>query len=389
VHEEGAREIDTANFSEFHPAPGFEPPSSIRLVALRTHTCVSAKTNILCHQDIVVDPEGAAFQYQEPYVVRDLLNINTELAKQNWPAVQARPEDRRKREYDGPDPDRYRNFATAPFAVAAPGRGARGASGGPDVPVLAWIRRGESRGEGYNDEAILRRAHRDKDEGLAYQLVQLREFPESADPVFVLDRTSTQPRLLSMSMPPANSSGGFSFRQWLLPMEFHPPGSACPLTKEAERVSLKACAQAEVDPKEVGEKCAAGLDRSWTVRRPVVLNSANAAGGAAYVVFSRVGTRDAGQVKAVTVELKILVWQGAECVLIERGPFDLGAQLAPNIDQNARDKERQLRARAERIKGLRQSPIMVADIDADGEPDFIVPDAEKPTRSVLLRKPST
>ena len=375
-------EIDTANFSELHPAPGFEAGSKIRMVALRTHTCLSEATNILCYHDFLIDPAGPYYQYQEPYVVRDFINVQPETFAKDRTVSRENIDARFNPKYDGSEPDRYRNFVTPPIVVAAPKQRLRKSDKDDSAPVLSWLRRGEASGEGYKESGLLRRAHRGGDNGelgLGYEIIQLLDFKEQADPLFVLGRTTEEPRLLSMGIELKNPKT-VSMRQWTLPKKFEPVDEDCWKRRTKYRNLLSACSQAFVLPEFIGKDCMKHIDESWIVRRPVVDATARA-NGSAVIMFNRIITRSSAAGVIVELQARFATVKPHDCAMsaitIYRFASD-GLQKKPESPEA-------LVSYTARIKALRASPVLLADMSDEGRYELVLPNSQEFGKSILLQ----
>ncbi|HEX8164352.1 MAG TPA: hypothetical protein VF601_01025 [Beijerinckiaceae bacterium] len=390
---------DDAEFSELHPAPGFGGKPGIRLMALRTHGCLKNRRNVICYQEVLVDPAKPFYQRQEPHVARDRINWNL-----TGPGE-------RDASNDGDDPDRYRNYATPPIVIAGPGL-----ADDPNGPVLAWLRRGEAsdRGETYKDTALLRRAHHKtvdgKDTGQGFGIVQLLDFAEAADPVFVLGRTTDHPRLASIQLRP--DDGKVAMYQWILrpaAARSKPIGQDCaktarPMPDDSPvRVSLADCAEVVVPREPLGEECAKALDRTWLVRPPIALASAEP-GRASEIVFTRLVLKDAPaepgvpRRKAVFLEAVSarLDTDGRGCTLskpvahsletdVEEGP-NAGKSSDDAVDEEDKAVREWEDRIGNRVAELRARPLLAVDMDEQGR-YLILPHARDPKKTLLLPAP--
>lgn len=372
---------DDAQFSELHPAPGFDSEFGIiRLMALRAHDC----TGMLCYHEMRLDP-SKSFLKLEPYKVRDRIN---------WNLAGSDPRNAK----DDSDPDLYRNYPTPPIVIAGPGFGK-----GENGPVLAWLRRGEARdrGETYTTTALMRRAHRNGERGLGLAVVQLLKFTEGADPVFVLGRTTGNPRLGSIQLRKEK----VEMYQWDLASaaaRSKAVGQNCGSKKKDERVSLADCAEVVVDRAPLGQGCADELDRTWLVRPPLVL--ASKGDSASHMIFTRFvleepssghGGGKSGQrtvsLQAISAELAV---SGPGCTLSRKlvtqeigrlpegpnaGKSHKDALNEENQNQAVRDWEN---AVSDQIKGLRARPVLAVDMGEHGR-YLVMPDAKNPGKTLL------
>jgi hypothetical protein len=387
------RSPDDANFSELHPAPGLESPSGIRLMTLRTHTCsdlersvpgrkkdefVPRGINILCHHDLIVDPAGPYRQRQEPYVVRDQINRWHEKV----PA---------KDQGDGFDADRYRNFVTPPIPLAGPDRNS--------PPLLAWLRRGESRGETYETSALLRRAYHKDKFGAGLPIVRLVDFEEWADPTFVLGRTAPQPRLVVLREDRHGRAATLKMYHWVLPDKDHRKtiGKDCTRAFWDQKRLLNDCAESAIPRLQIAEKCTQQLDRTWLVRPPVVLPSrrADADGD---IVFMRVVASTKGPVSRdkFVLEVKLVtVMPDGQCSIVPHDPLALSAamdecRLQDNSSAPPGERGRQARNTQEKageiLTALRMRPILFASLDT-ADRHVVIPNAKCAAKSLVHTLP--
>lgn len=336
---------DDLNFSELHPAPGLEPQEGFRLMALQTHTCVGAKTNILCYQDLEIDPHSLREKPPESYVARDAIN-------------------RSESDSDASDPDRYRNFVSPPIPLAGDGA----------APVLAWLRRGEKEGETFRETALLRRVSHVGDRGVDAGLVRLADFPESAEPVLVLARTSAAPALVSV-----RSSGRepLAIGLWRLPPVglppetdgAHPcsydPGVPGELTRRARSVACRTDVTG----------CTGDLDDTWMIRPPVLDASSEPARLSFFRMLADGGEqkRDQPLIEAKT----ILLGSDGACVGadVERYGSAFPDLPIPNLSQ----REERLR---NAVTEIRARPMLLGNL-GEGTRVVIMPDPRKPSATFL------
>ena len=334
----GARSnCDEANLSEIHPSPGMPAGAgSLRFVALKTHSCISG-SNILCIVSVNIDVAGgASHQCQEPSRAIDQFNA-------------PRTGSTTRREIQ-----RYRNFASAPFALLGPGD-----------PVVAWLRRGtDQSGKDYHHAAVVRRMAtvrgdekcHGKDRAQSLGPVRLEEFTEDHEPVFVVGRASNQPRLVSMRpAPPENGSPGLIVQHWVLPQTASGEAPADHL----ERPSAAAL-------------CGPGLDGTWLSRPPSIVVRD---GGDAIVVLSRV-ERVSPAEESAAFKLQIATLHiSAEGVCSTSGA---AIEVARLESLTSSEPPRHLRAkdlpeRLWRLQEMRRQPLLVDDVDGDGRLDLVVP----------------
>jgi hypothetical protein len=135
--------------------------------------------------------------------------------------------------------------------------------GGPDDPILGWLRRGEADGETYRQMAILRRVRRWGSTGADAGTVLLRGFHEEHEPVVIVGRSTSHPKLVSFV---ADKTGTVKIVQWNLP-----PAES---RDQASMVRPTAVRAAEVRPAispSAHDACTnvGHLSRTWLTRPPV------------------------------------------------------------------------------------------------------------------------
>lgn len=319
---------DDPNVSELHPVAGLPPAAKIRLMALRMHSCAT-NPPVMCFHDMTVDPAGPRQQRTEALRARDALN----------------------RDGAGVDPDRYRNFVAPPFVLA-----------GTDGPMLAWLRRGESDGTGYETSALLRRVQRAGNTGRSAGMVRLHDFNEAAEPVIVLERATARPRLLSIA---AGAQGVVTMRQWSLPPVLPAAQAADGQCEPAgDRPGpIHGLAQATICPQVVAAECTRQLDETWLMRPPIVLGAAD---GATRLVFSRTVVAggpapDTGD--PIGVEVRSATLKGNACTISEPRTQAIDIVLPRSPEEKARPM----------AAGVRARPVLVADLEMKGRYEVIVP----------------
>jgi hypothetical protein len=350
---------DDGEFSDILPAPGLSRGDGLLLMALRTQACSTPRRS--CYHEIAIDPRNPEARITlDPYAIRDDVKNDR-----------------------GRDPDRYRNYVTSPIPMA-----------GPEGPALAWLRRGEDNGDTYGETALLRRAYRSGSRGESFGLVLLRELPESADPVFVLGRTSQRPRLHALM---TGSNRQLILKEWWLPPpiavgtqpSFESNGKC---ESNAPGGLFNGRAQATVCPRVIATACLRELDDTWLIKPPSVLGSSD---GRGTVVFARFHARShptKPRVLSLAVEARVLqIAPDGDCKPGATSTFDLNMEV--EADPEARDDtgsdEREKNDEGEEVKrariaSLRGRPILVARI-ADGKGySLIVPDPRTPGQSIMV-----
>lgn len=396
----GTKTPDDAQFSELHATPGIEPRNGLRFAALRPHSCEpkvkSADTNNqaktitaypLCYLDILLDPSGSPIQRPVPYVVRD--DINRLLDARTNPAVARDPSN------DGNDPDRYRNFVTSPFALRGP---ENPAEPGAATLMLAWLRRGEDTGGGYDKTALLRRAYHVGPIGRAVAPLRLLDFPEAADPIFVIGR-GEEPKLASIQA----RDGAVLIYAWRLPKPADRKSeinSKCFEIKDKLRVSLAACAE-DVARQPLAESCAKALDDTWLMRRPVALPTAAGANQVA-IVFTRVRFASKGDNRTISLDVISATIGGPDdqqCKLAAARTYPLNIDLPVKppsgigVADPAKENQRQRALRSanaawekntgQALVDMRRRPVLVADLD-ENERYLILPNDRELSRSLIV-----
>ena len=340
------REKDN-EFSEVHVYPEALSDNKLHLFALRTHSCGQRNEPYgLCYLDLTLDPTRFGFQLQEPLKVRD--DFNGLALKM--------------------EPDRYRNFASAPI-VLIDGK----------ERTVAWMRRGEANGAGYRNTAHLRRALTKGTRSRSAGIVHLTMFPEAAEPVFVLGRSKLQPLLVSVS---ANEMDGkIAFHHWKLPPPFE--GKKSPKSDDAnchnpvigdpqgtKRHELAVCRKQFVGT------CSRVLRANWMIRPTVVYQDSKRPGLA---VFNRLVVAADNSLNLEVRSAKLT--NDGSCSLSEVKSFPLGIVDPKGLSVGNRSERQNTRVRARAASTLRARPILLSDLDKDGRLDLLVPHPTKPASS--------
>lgn len=347
------RHKEEGNFSEVHVAPRLETASGIRLMTLRTHSCLN-NSNVLCFADIVLDPDGATRQSHNPLVVRDNYNDKGH----------------------GSDHDRYRNFQSPPFVMAD-----------NENPVLAWLRRGDELGRNYNDVSTLRRAKRvcnnncESKELAGYTggdagSVILSEFRESVEPVFVIGRKTSQPRLVSLSTDEVTNKA--SLLQWRLPTVYE--------TNDIDGENEGISQPPSVRPESLDTQCHRVLGDNWLVRPPIVMSNVKDKDIIVFsrAVLSKAGARPLDEPTLDRLQLEVIVatiGKDTQCAMSEITVVELTDLFKP-IDEGSGATEMDLSAA---LQSLRKRPSLLADIDSNGLIDLIIPNPEAIAESIIVR----
>lgn len=227
---------------------------------------------------------------------------------------------------EGGETELYLDYAAPPIVLEPAGEVS---------PVLAWIHRDPD----YKNRALLRRI------GIAYSSfgntrgsVHLTDLEENDEPIIVLGRTTNYPALISF-----RATGNVVVKQWRLPAH----GKESSSTPNASM-------------KSVG--CRTDLDQTYLNRPPIFISNEK---GAATVVFSRYRKlQDTDMLQISILRLEI----SRTCITTTiPGPTIPVRDLIPylthkDIDQKRRDL-------------LRQTPLLAADLDADGTTEIVFPGA--------------
>lgn len=347
---------DDNNFSEIQPAHDVNRPGpTVRMIALGTHSCIKGdRGNAPCFVDLAVKlPEAGdrnalgaeeLFQPQEPLRVTDRLAPSIAGMRQT-------------------ENDRYRNYVSLPFVLHPRGTGKN---------TLMWIRRD---GEDYASFATVRRLQStdalepERPTGISKGTVRLKNVTELDEPFFLLGQTRENPILVSLTSKAENPIvSGVTVSEWQLP-SFLPPDK-----RDQDIVPV------EVD--KIENRCRPSIDSGWLARPPVVYELAS---GGAEVVFSRLGQADSGLSTAVLQIASLEIDADGVCGRSVDGFTELRVEeLIPEIDSSG-DSESQL---FRRLRALRETPLLVDDLNGDGTPEVVFPGAgHKPNvRMIALPK---
>ena len=257
-------------------------------------------------------------------------------------------------------------------------------------PALAWLRRGEELGETFDESALLRRAYHEEKIGRGFGLVFLRDFPEAADPVFILGRTSERPRLQSIG---SARDAKLTLKEWHLPpalvggAKFDDPSNCDCAAGLAPQGMLNSRAQAVVCPKILKPKCLADLDDTWMIRPPSVIAEPS---GTSTLVFTRMRGKPEEDARwlQVSIEARAVEIDERGCRILDLPLRDLAIIVKKNPESEAQgsdNKDDKEKRRAD-IAAVRAMPVLAARLSSSDRLSLILPDARFPGRSFLLSR---
>lgn len=226
---------------------------------------------------------------------------------------------------DGDQTDLYLDYAAPPFVFEPAGEAS---------PVLAWLHRDPD----YKTRALLRRI------GIAYSSfgktrgsVRLTDLEENDEPIIVLGRTTSYPALISF-----RAAGNVLVKQWRLPAHVKEPITP--------NVSIESVS------------CRTDLDETYLNRPPIFISNEN---GVATVVFSRY--RRLHNTDVLQISILRLESRGTCVTTTIPGPTIPTKDLIPRLTHDDIDQKRR--------DLLRQTPLLAADLDADGTIEIVFPGA--------------
>lgn len=342
---------DDAGFSQIIAAHGRKPPpDTLHLMALQTNSCHRSGANAPCFRDILI---GTALrrkhQPQEP------LRVTDQLAK-------SIPGHRQE------ESDVYRNYVSAPMVFQLPFE---------RDPLLTWARRDRD----YESRAFVRRigimrktGRPQSDTGRSRGSLWLADIQENDEPLFAFGRAGERQSLVAIRKVDSAGAGHVEIRQWRLPPLREDDAGEAPLI-EADAVS-----------------CAPNLAGAWLARPPIVVSATSEE---AILLFSQIVDRkeeDGGYALALAT-LKIgkdgrctkELFTGptfASVELIEKVTADdSGASLQPAQQALLKQKLKQ-----RRLQLLRQTPILVGDLDGDAVLEVVFPGAGREPRAKIVAR---
>lgn len=259
--------------SEFHAVPAGVGPqeadSKLLLLGLTTHKCAWGPDRSTCINEVEIDPVAGAGSH-EPFRTLDPNCIMQMREAPEEEGGKARFERYRKvfvkaQRFKNGDCDGYRDFASNPIVVAYEGR-----------VGLAWLRRGASNGDGYQETAHVRWAspsNTPKDRHGVDRLWNYREtiipLPEKAEPVAWLQSDTGGPALFSLQADSRDCPEGLqvNWQQVVFPPR---PDDALRETADAGGTGAGPAAAPIGGP---GAKhCWTSLGKEWLARPYVVIN---------------------------------------------------------------------------------------------------------------------
>lgn len=316
-----------SQFSEVHPINAINERGQLHLMALRTHSCVDGDSS-LCLVEIVIETEQKQPREFKPPLYRAIESNCGASANSG-------------------DCDGYRNFVGAPFVVAR------------DKEVsFAWLRRGTSNGDGYEEGASLRRYAFGKTRTApATDLGELKltEFSESMEPGFFSDSESGDLSFISLA------------------------------TEGTKFQVIETTAVASGDKSGVRKfECFKDSDKSW-LQRPAAMIRSKKLPANRYVVLSRVITNNATEMVfplAATLEIQVASVVDGKCSEVFKEGFSTfyrdfasGPEKTDtaNISQKSSDKrkEKALEAYGRFAERVRGGQLVLADVNGDGVPDLV------------------
>ena len=250
-------------------------------------------------------------------------------------------------------PNLYRNFVTRPFVLRPPSQG---------EPILAWTRRDAE----YESTAFMRRIGSTGRTNQSYTgysrgSVWLKSIDEADEPVFSIGRTREHTTLVSFRRMGAQSAAAFEVLQWHLP--------------DLRRDDRLPTPEVAAD----GSNCVPGLDATWLARPPISFPSRT---GGAIILLSKVSKLEDGGF-ALQLANFTIGGDGRCADAVRKGPsVPLKRLVARVTSDDTKEKEPFLNQR--RIEFVRQTPILVGDLEDDGQLDVIFPGAgPRPTSLVI------
>ncbi|MDK1376436.1 MULTISPECIES: hypothetical protein [unclassified Sinorhizobium] len=321
---------DDGGFSQVIPAHDRQPaPDTLHLMALQTNSCHRSGANAPCFRDILI---GTALrrkhQPQEP------LRVTDQLAK-------AAPGHKQE------ETDVYRNYVAAPLVFQSPLE---------RDPLLAWSRRDKD----FESKAFVRRigiarktARPQSDTGRSRGSVWLADIEENDEPLFALGRKGERQALVAIRKSDDAGAGHVQIKQWRLPELRGDDTGETPL--------IKADAEA----------CKPNLEGTWLARPPIVV----AVGDEAVVLFSRiVDAKDEDGGYGLGLATLKIGTDGRCAEKLFAGPTIPAMTLIPNATKDDKNRPKPL-LKQKRLELLRQTPILVDDLDGGAELSVIFPGA--------------
>ena len=333
IAEVGDKErVDDPGFLQILPAHSSQVTfDTLRLMAILTRDCVVDGVAGPCIRNMAINTaSGETIQPQASSRIIDQLSEE----------VPARPIN---------ETSHYRNFATRPFVLRPPTQG---------EPILAWTRRDAE----YESTAFMRRignAGRTNQTYTGYSRgsVWLKSIDEADEPLFAIGRTGEQTLLVSLRRKGAQSAAGIEVLRWHLP----------DLRRDDRPPTPEIATEAS--------SCDLGLDATWLARPPISFPSRT---GGAIIFLSKVSKLEDGGF-ALQLAIFTIGADGRCAAAVRKGPIVPLKRLVPAATlDDTREEESKLNQK--RIEFVRQTPILVGDLENDGQLDVIFPGAGlKPT----------
>ncbi|HEV7310315.1 hypothetical protein [Ensifer sp.] len=340
VAEVGLNGSDDAGFSQVIAAHGINPPpDTLHLMALQTNACLSKGANVPCFRDILV---------------------STAFRRKQQPQAPLRLTDLRPAALIGQKQDEYnvyRNYVASPVVFQPPLE---------RDPLLTWVRRDED----YQTKAFLRRigiarktARPHSDAGWPRGSLWLADIEELDEPLFALGRTGESQALVALRRTGPAGADRVDVRQWRMPALRNDDTGDLPSIEANMSV------------------CNPHFDGTWLARPPIAIAVRS---GETLVVLSR-AVKAKGPQGDYALELAAFKFDkdGGCAPTLPGGKSIPTAELIASVtdddeghflptDQQASWKEKQKQRHPDLI---RQTPILVDDLDGDGTLEIVFPGA--------------
>ena len=342
---------DDGGFSQVVAAHGAQPASdTLHLMALQTNSCHRSGANAPCFRDILI---GTALrrkhQPQEP------LRVTDQLAKE---AANHRQD----------ESNVYRNYVAAPLVFQ---------SANDRDPLLTWARRDKD----YQSKALVRRigiarktSRLSNDTGRSRGSVWLTDIQENDEPLFALGRTGERQSLIAIRKSDDTGVGRVEIRQWRLPELRDDDTGEAPLVK------------ANTDA------CRPNLEGTWLARPPIVVSIGS---DEAVVLLSRVvSAKDADGGYGLGLATLKIGTDGRCSESLFAGPTIPAVELIAKVTADDSGKalqpqQREIlkqRLKQKRLELIRQTPILVDDLNGDDKLDVVFPGAgNTPSARIVAR----
>lgn len=321
------------NFSEVHPAYDPSIPGMIRLLGLSTYSCSKADAS-LCLVDVVFDTAQRQFRKEpaSPTLYRAVDHNCSRVEADNL----------------APDTcDGYRNHVGGPIVVPS-----------ENAPSLIWTRRGAGSGDGYEDNATVRRYAIGKsrqDPAVDLGELTLTSFYEAMEPALLINAASGKPVFVSL----VASKDGFKLLA----------KTATQKGKQSQATTLN---------------CFRNPSASW-LRRPPALVQDRQNANQSYIVFSRVRLNNI-ESKEFTpfaaLEVAVATLKNGVCTGVREASYnsiferfiaedERAAALAIAEEPSDRHMVEAMESFGRFAERVRGGQMVLADITGDGVPDLI------------------